>query len=169
MLRAARLAAGRKLELRVVPLPEGTDPADLIAQQGAEALRELVERSAPFVVFHVERILDRADTSSAEGRDRALTELRPVLAELPASVLREELLRRIAGRLELSSALLSSLAADSEHARGGGARAQRRTGQRRRAAGRPGGAGRASRSWSCASRCRPRASSCCPRSTPISC
>ncbi len=120
MLRAARLAAGRKLELRVVPLPEGTDPADLIAQQGADALRELVERSAPFIVFQVERILDRADTSSAEGRDRALTELRPVLAELPASVLREDLLRRIAGRLELSSALLSSLAADSEHARGGG-------------------------------------------------
>jgi DNA primase len=120
MLRAARLAAGRKLELRVVPLPEGTDPADLIAEQGAEALRELVERSAPFVVFEVERILDRADTSNAEGRDRAVTELRPVLAELPASVLREDLLRRIAGRLELSPARLSSLAVGSDPARGGG-------------------------------------------------
>ena len=120
MLRASRLAAGRKLELRVVPLTEGTDPADLILQHGADALRELVERSAPFVVFQVERILDRADTSSAEGRDRALSELRPVLAELPQSVLREDLLRQIAGRLELSSGLLSSLAPNSERARGGG-------------------------------------------------
>ncbi len=38
-----------------------------------------------------------ADTRSAEGRDRALQELAPVLAELPASVLRDELVRRVAG------------------------------------------------------------------------
>ena len=43
MLRAARLAAGRKLELRVVPLPDGTDPAELIERDGAEALRARVE------------------------------------------------------------------------------------------------------------------------------
>ncbi len=34
MLRAARLAAGRELELRVVPLPEGTDPAELLMREG---------------------------------------------------------------------------------------------------------------------------------------
>ncbi len=119
MLRAARLAAGRKLELRVVPLPEGTDPADLIEREGADALRALVERSAPFTVFHVERILERADTRSAEGRDRALAELRPVLGELPGSVLREDLLRRVAGRLELSEGRLASLVAGSAPTRGG--------------------------------------------------
>ena len=109
MLRAARVAAGRKIELRVVPLPQGTDPAELVERQGAEALRALVESSVSFVVFEVERILEVADTASAEGRDRALDELQPVVAELPASVLREDLLRRIAGRLELSEARLGSL------------------------------------------------------------
>jgi DNA primase len=112
MLRAERLAAGRNLELRVVPLPEGTDPAEMLAVDGgAETLRARVEASVPFVTFHVERILDRADTRTAEGRDRALQELRPVLAELSASVLREELLRKVAGRLELSEGLLASLVA----------------------------------------------------------
>ena len=81
MLRAARLASGRSLELRVVALPEGADPAELVQQQGVDALRELVERSVPFVVFHVQRILDRADTGSAEGRDRAFTEPSAVVAE----------------------------------------------------------------------------------------
>jgi DNA primase len=109
MLRAARLAAGRHLELRVVPLAEGSDPADLIEREGAEALRSRVEASTPFVVFNVERILDRADTRSAEGRDRALNELRPVLNELEASVLRDELVRRVAGRLELTEGRLASL------------------------------------------------------------
>jgi DNA primase len=109
MLRAARVAAGRQLELRVVPLPEGTDPADMIERDGAEALRARVESSQPFVVFNVQRILDRADTSSAEGRDRALAELRPVFHELTASVVRDELVRRVAGRLELSESRLATL------------------------------------------------------------
>ena len=67
MLRASRLAAGSKLELRVVPLPEGTDPADLVERDGADALRGRVEQSAPFVVFHVERILERARGGQRRG------------------------------------------------------------------------------------------------------
>ncbi|MBV9473399.1 MAG: DNA primase, partial [Solirubrobacterales bacterium] len=117
MLRAAQLAEGRKLELRVVPLPDNTDPAELIEREGADALRALVEHSVPFVVFHVDRILDRADTSSAEGRDRAALELAPVL-DLPPSALREDLLRRVASRLELSEGRLAALLARGS--RGGG-------------------------------------------------
>jgi DNA primase len=131
MLRAARLAAGRKIELRVVPLPTGTDPAELVEREGADALRALVESSVPFVVFQVERVLERADTASAEGRDRALDELRPIVARLPASVLREDLLRRIAGRLELSEARLASLAGGGSQAppgAGGGEQPQALTG-----------------------------------------
>ena len=111
MLRAERLAKLRKLELRVVGLPEGTDPAELVEREGAQALRTLVEDSKPFVVFHVDRILERADTSSAEGRDRALQELRPVLDEVPGSILRDELVRRVAGRLELTEGRMMTLLA----------------------------------------------------------
>lgn len=111
IIRAAGMAAGRKLELRVVPLPEGLDPAELIQRDGPEALRERVQRSVPFVVFQVDRILDRADVSSAEGRDRAVAELRPALAAVPPSILRDELLRKVAGRLELSEARVAGLLA----------------------------------------------------------
>ncbi len=113
MLRAARLAERRKppLELRVVPLTEGTDPAELVEREGADALRARVQESVPFVVFHIDRILERADLRSAEGRDKALDELRPVLSELPASIVRDELMRRVAGRLELSETRLASVMA----------------------------------------------------------
>lgn len=109
MLRAARMAAGRGVELRVVVLPEGADPADLALAEGAESLRERVAGSMPFVSFNVERILARADTDSAEGRDRALAELAPAFASLPPSVLRDQLLRRVSGALELSDARLRAL------------------------------------------------------------
>ncbi len=112
MLRAARVAAGRKLELRVVPLPEGADPADLVASEGADALRARVGDSQPFVVFNVDRILQRADTRTAEGKDRALSELRPMIQELGRSVLRDDLLRRIAGRLELTFAQAAALTSE---------------------------------------------------------
>ncbi len=125
MLRAARLAAGSKLELRVVPLPEGTDPAELVEREGADELRARVDGSVPFVAFHVERILERADVRSAEGRDRALVELAPVLAEVPPSVLHDELLRRVAGRLELSEGLLATLVVSGGSPADGAARPSR--------------------------------------------
>ena len=109
MLRAARLARARTLELRVVGLPEGTDPAELVEREGGEALRRLVEDSKPFVAFQIDRILERADTRSAGGVMIARSqELRPVLDELPDSILRDELLRRVAGRLELTEGRLTT-------------------------------------------------------------
>jgi DNA primase len=82
-----------------------------VEREGADALRERVGRSQPFVVFHVERILERADLSSAEGKDVAFAELQPVLAELPPSALLDELMRKASGRLELPEARLSTLVA----------------------------------------------------------
>ncbi len=138
MLRAAQVAEGRKLELRVVPLPQGTDPAELIERDGVEALRERVAASEPFVVFHVDRILDRADTRSAEGRDRAVAELAPVLS-LPASALREDLLRRVASRLELSEGRLAALMSESGRAAGPPSGAANGTGSGGARSGSPGG------------------------------
>lgn len=122
VLRAARLAEGRRMQLRVVVLPDGSDPADLVLREGAEALRARVGASVPFVSFNVERILARADTASAEGRDRALAELAPAFAGLAPSVLRDQLVRRVAGMLELSDERLSALLVNpARRVAGGGA------------------------------------------------
>jgi DNA primase len=120
MLRAAQLTDKRKLELRVVPLPEGTDPAELIERAGAEALRERVAGSVPFVQFHVERILERSDTGTAEGRDRAFNELRPALKDLPKNAFGQGLLQHVAGRLDLTPERLASLIRASAERNGGG-------------------------------------------------
>ncbi|HYY06074.1 MAG TPA: toprim domain-containing protein, partial [Candidatus Limnocylindria bacterium] len=110
MLRAARVAARRALELRVVAMPPGTDPADLVQAEGAEAMRARVAASVPFARFRVERALARADLGSAEGRDRALGEVAPALGELPRGALRDELTRLVASRLELREAIVDDAA-----------------------------------------------------------
>src|SRR3954447_3374245 len=109
MLRAAEVAKGRSIELRVVPLPAGLDPADLVARDGAEAMRELVSRSVRFEEFRVEAALGAGDLSSAEGKDKVLAEVAPVFAALGASVLRDDLLRRVANRLDVTPDLVTSL------------------------------------------------------------
>jgi len=111
MLRAARMAAGRKLELRVVPLPAGQDPADLVQHAGGAEMERRIAESVPFVRFRVLRALENGDLADAEGKDRVLDDLRPVFAPLAASVMRDELLRIVADRLDLSQELLSSLLA----------------------------------------------------------
>jgi DNA primase len=111
MLKASRLAARRKLELRVVELPAGADPADLLQQSGREAMSELVSGSVPFIRFRVERVLGAGDHSSAEGRDKTIEELRPVFATLGPSAMRMELTRLVSGRLALSESLTETLLA----------------------------------------------------------
>jgi DNA primase len=106
MLRASKLAARRKLELRVVEMPKGADPADLVQSQGVEAMSAAVTRSVPFVRFRVERLLAQGDYGSPEGRDQTLEELRPVFATLPPSAMRMELTRLVSGRLELPESVL---------------------------------------------------------------
>lgn len=111
MLRAAKIAAGRKLELRVVPLPKGEDPAELVQRRGGAEIERRIAESVPFVRFRVLRALEAGDLSDAEGKDRVLAQLRGIFATLGPSVMREELLRIVADRMDLSTDLLNSLLA----------------------------------------------------------
>lgn len=119
MLRASGLAAKRKLELRVVPLPSGADPADLVQREGPDAVRAMVGESVPFVRFRVERVLAAGDHSSPEGRDRTIEQLRPVFATLPPSAMRMELTRLASSRLEVRESLFEK-ELTSGASRGGG-------------------------------------------------
>jgi DNA primase len=140
MLRAYGLAQKRKLELRVVALPEGADPAEVILRDGAEAMLAAVGSSVPFVRFRVERVLADGDSSTSEGQDRMIEQLRPVFAQLPASVMRMELMSVVARAFaERESILERRLAADAPARTAGGA--QRAAGNERPPNGARAGAG----------------------------
>ena len=118
MLKASTVASKRKLELKVVPMPAGADPAELIQGEGVGAIEAAVAQAVPFVRFRVERILESGDDATPEGRDRILDELRPVFATLPPSAMRMELTRMVSSRLALPESLAEQLLAPG--ARGGG-------------------------------------------------
>jgi DNA primase len=89
----------------VVELPQGTDPAELVRRQGAAAMEALVESSAAFERFRVERVLATGDHASPEGRDQMLEDLRPVFAPLRPGAMRMELTRMVSERLNLPESL----------------------------------------------------------------
>jgi DNA primase len=153
MLKASRLAARRKLELRVVELPAGADPAELLQREGADVMREAISHAVPFVRFRVERVLAGGDDTSPEGRDRMIGELRPVFATLPPSAMRMDLTKLVSGRLGLSEGLAETLlaggapqdGAPSERGGAGVNGSSRRSGPSSDTGGRQGGAGDGSR------------------------
>ncbi len=107
MLRAQRVAAGRKMRLRVAAMPAGEDPAEMIAAEGgAERFRGLVDGAVDLPAFQVGLVLDGTDVSSPAERDRALGEVAPILAGLGETASRDDLVRRVAGSLDLEPALV---------------------------------------------------------------
>ncbi len=107
MLRAQRVAAGRKMRLRVAAMPAGEDPAEMMAtESGAERFRALLEGAVELTEFQVGLVLDRTDVSSPAERDRALGEVAPILASLGESISRDDLVRRVAERLDLEPAMV---------------------------------------------------------------
>ena len=101
--RASRMASERSTDLRVVAMPSGRDPAEIVTQDGAEAFRRLLDDALNVWTFQLRHTLDSSDLTSADGRDRALGPAVELIREAPLTH-RQELVRIAADRLGLSPA-----------------------------------------------------------------
>jgi DNA primase len=141
MLRAQRVASGKKVRLRVAAMPEGEDPADMLAGEGpgssaAERFAGLVDGAVDLVAFHVSTLLNDADTSTPGGRDRALDEVVPVLASMGESITRDELMREVGERLGADPGLVARRLSGAGRARPSASEGRRRAPQESQPAGR---------------------------------
>ena len=110
MARAARVADERGLQMRVVALPGGSDPADLVEKAGAEAFGELLEGAISVPQFEVRRRLAAADLTTPGGRDEALSAVVPVISTLPRnSATWDHLVRDVSDRLSVEPRYLMAM------------------------------------------------------------
>jgi DNA primase len=125
MVRAQRVAAGRRMRLRVAAMPAGVDPAEMMAgDDGAERFRALVDAAVDLPEFQVGLVLERTDASSPAERDRALrAEVAPILAGMGESASREEQVRRVAEAFDMEPALVMGAMVSAQPTSGGGAEA----------------------------------------------
>jgi len=94
-LRSAPLLLNRRLEARVTTLPDGLDPDDFVVQRGPEAFSEQLTQAAPLLEYLVVQTLRRHGDTVA-GREKALAELAPLLAEIRQPVARDLTVRHVA-------------------------------------------------------------------------
>jgi len=120
MLRAQSVAAGRRMRLRVAAMPAGEDPAEMMAADGGpERFRSILEKAEELVAFQVGLVLGRTDSGSPVARDQALAEVAPVLAGMGETAGREDLVRRVAERLDLDPAMVMGRVVAATPASGG--------------------------------------------------
>lgn len=92
-------AGSSRVELEVAIIPEGLDPADLVAQKGVDAMRSVIDGAVPLLQFSIDRRLARWDLERPEERARALQDAAEVLAPVKESLLADDYATYIADKL----------------------------------------------------------------------
>jgi DNA primase len=83
--RSLELFMGHGIDLRVLTLPPGLDPADWVGQNSAESLQLALDSAADPLDFAITRAAARYDFATAEGARQAATWILKILARLPRS------------------------------------------------------------------------------------
>ena len=137
MSRALTLGRKMGLSLHVVRVPDGLDPADyVLSDAGGEGFRRLAAAAQTLLQFHVRVALATHDLDKPDGRAGAFAQLKGVLSEAATPIERDEELRYVAGKLQLSTESVRYLLAGSGRSTEGGDAA----GEGRRAPGSGGAA-----------------------------
>jgi DNA primase len=89
-------------EIRVLTLPSGYDPDDLIRQDPAR-WTQLIQESLPVVEFVLQQLLRQTDPEDAKGRARVVDAMIPLLRDVGNPVEREAYAQKIARALRIDA------------------------------------------------------------------
>lgn len=78
------------LDVLVALLPDGRDPADLIAEYGSDGVQKIIDGAQPLMEFKLEQAISRFPLDTPEARARAVTVATEVLGWHPDPVARHE-------------------------------------------------------------------------------
>jgi DNA primase len=78
------------VQIVVMTVPDGLDPAEFVAKHGAEGVRTAASQARPLVEYMIRRIIGRHDLSSIESQSAAVAEALPLLDPITDPVRRSE-------------------------------------------------------------------------------
>ncbi len=90
------------VDLRILTLPGGLDPADFVAQHGGEALQDRIQNAVEAWEYKLNSCVNRIGVSSVDAKQRVLAEMATALSQSPrlSGSARESLIvARLAGLL----------------------------------------------------------------------
>lgn len=94
-VRGLEILKDEGMNVKVVVLPEGMDPDDVIQKRGREAYEKLLAEALPLIDFKLEALRRSYDLADAEGKRKFVSEAVKVVRESPSAAEREDLLKQI--------------------------------------------------------------------------
>jgi DNA primase len=91
-----------KVDLYVMSLPAGTDPADFIFSSAKEEFELALAAALPMVDFCLNKVVGRHNLKESVGRIKAAREALSLIRSLPSPVAREEYLKKLSEKLSVS-------------------------------------------------------------------
>lgn len=108
-LRGLDILKDEGLRVRVVPMPDGLDPDDVIKTRGADGYRACLDAAMPLIDFRIHAAKLKYDLTKTDERRDFVKDALTIVREAESATEREELLKRIS---ELSNVSYSALVRD---------------------------------------------------------
>ena len=104
--KAIKLCRLGHLQVRVLRIRDGKDPAEILALKGAESLTELVKNAILDSDYLIQIAVERFDVVSPEGKAQAAAFLFPYIEVLESDIQRESTIHKFSADLGISSKAL---------------------------------------------------------------
>lgn len=93
-LRGLEILRDEALTVRVVPMPDGLDPDDVV-KKGADEYQKCLDAAMPLIDYKIHSVGRKYDIEKTEDKRRFLSEALKVVNEEESSMIKEELLRKL--------------------------------------------------------------------------
>ena len=94
-LRGLDILSEEGLDVRVLSLPDGKDPDDVIRERGVDGYRELIVNAKPLIDFKLDVIKKSYDVSTVDGKRKYVTNAVKVIRESSSPAEQEDLLKTV--------------------------------------------------------------------------
>jgi DNA primase len=103
-----RFESSLKVDLRIVTLPEGKDPDEII-RESADAWAALLAQALPLTDYYFKIVTAELDLSTARGKSEAVERLKPILHDIGDPVQRQHYVQRLARLVHMDERTLAEV------------------------------------------------------------
>ncbi len=97
-IRGLEILRDEQLDVKVVPLPDGLDPDDVIKRQGREGYQRCLDQAMPLIDFKLKVAENGYDLTKTEDRRNYISDALKVIAEAESESVKEDLLKQLRDR-----------------------------------------------------------------------
>lgn len=101
-IRGLEILRDEGLNVKVVSLPDGMDPDDVVKKLGADAYRKCLDEAKPLIDFKLEILRRTFDVNTSEGKRKYVSKAILVIRESESAAEQEELLKQVRSETGIS-------------------------------------------------------------------